>query len=72
MTQEEIKKLAEELKLAIAPEWMTEQQAADYLQVARSYIRKYRRELGAELLRGNKHGWRYNRKRCDAFLVNPF
>ena len=49
--------------------WLTPAEAAAYLKVGRTYIRKNRLKLGGMLL-GGKH-WRYHREALDRHLINP-
>lgn len=72
MTQEEIRKLAEELKQAIDPHWLTEKQVCQRLQVSNHWVIENRLRLGARLIPGNKKGWRYRKDIVDAVLINPF
>jgi hypothetical protein len=72
MTQEEIRKLAEELKQAIDPQWLTEKQVRQRLQVSNHWVIENRSRLGARLVPGNKKGWRYRKDIVDAVLINPW
>lgn len=72
MTQQEITKLAELLKLAIDPQWLTEKQVCQRLQVSNHWVIQNRARLGGRIIPGNKKGWRYRKDIVDAVLVNPW
>lgn len=72
MTKDEIRELAALLKSAIDPEWLTESQVCQRLQVSDNWVRDNRSKLGARLVPGSKKGWRYNRGAVDSCLINPF
>lgn len=72
MTKDEIREIAALLKSAIDPEWLTESQVCQRLQVSDNWVRANRSKLNARLVPGSKKGWRYRKDSVDAMLVSPF
>lgn len=73
MNHDDIREIARLIKSELAPEWLTESQVCERLQVSDNYVRDNRSKLGGRLLpcaRGR--AWRYRRDAVDAALINPF